>query len=132
MRRIVVFLLRDLLLSLDYPRQAQYCFHVNGEISLSLSLWPTLPKNETSSAHQVQRIAGPKKIYHYCLWTMSTIFVLMNLISFFYIIFRCDPISFAWDMKNSKGTCLPSEALADIYYADTAVNIITDWCCALL
>lgn len=77
------------------------------------------------------RIAGPKKNYKYAIYAMSTLFVVMNLISFFYIIFRCDPVSFAWDTTVPGGHCLPAQDLADIYYADTAVNIITDWFCAL-
>jgi hypothetical protein len=80
----------------------------------------------------LMRIAGPKKIYTNILWVVTALFVLMNAISFFYIIFRCDPVSFAWNMRTEGGKCLPSQDLADIYYADTAVNIITDWVCALL
>lgn len=77
------------------------------------------------------RIAGPKKNYKHAIYAMSTLFVVMNLISFFYIIFRCDPVSFAWDTTIPGGSCLPATDLADIYYADTAVNIVTDWFCAL-
>lgn len=78
------------------------------------------------------RIAGPKKNYIYALWAMSSLFIGMNLISFFYIIFRCNPVSFAWKTEMPGGSCLPSKDLADIYYADTAVNIVTDWFCALM
>ncbi|EME87043.1 uncharacterized protein MYCFIDRAFT_110806, partial [Pseudocercospora fijiensis CIRAD86] len=78
------------------------------------------------------RVAGPKRNYIYALWAMSSFFIIMNLISFFYIIFRCNPVSYAWDTTQPGGSCLPSTQLADIYYADTAVNIITDWFCALI
>ncbi|KJX96093.1 hypothetical protein TI39_contig835g00008 [Zymoseptoria brevis] len=85
-----------------------------------------------SIAFMLMRIAGPKRIYTTILWVVTILFVLMNTISFFYIIFRCQPVSWAWDMSTPGGKCLPTKDLADIYYADTAVNIITDWCCALL
>ncbi|EME38792.1 hypothetical protein DOTSEDRAFT_66792 [Dothistroma septosporum NZE10] len=77
------------------------------------------------------RIAGPKQNYKYAVYAMSTLFVVLNLISFFYIIFRCDPVSFAWDTTTPSGSCLPARDLANVYYADTAVNIMTDWFCAL-
>ena len=80
----------------------------------------------------LMRVAGPKKAYIYALWAMSSLFIVMNLISFFYIIFRCDPVRFAWDTSIPGGSCLPAKDLADIYYADTAVNILADWFCALL
>jgi hypothetical protein len=63
---------------------------------------------------------------------MSAFFITMNAISFFYIIFRCVPVSYAWNQKTPGGYCLPNKDLADIYYADTAVNIVTDWFCALM
>ena len=43
-----------------------------------------------------------------------------------------DLSSFAWDTSTKGGSCNPPHILADIYYADTAVNIVTDWFCALL
>ncbi|CAK3773614.1 hypothetical protein DOTSEDRAFT_66792 [Lecanosticta acicola] len=80
----------------------------------------------------LMRVAGPKKHYIWALWGMSSLFILSNLISFFYIIFRCNPVSYAWDTSIPGGSCLPAIALADVYYADTAVNILADWFCALL
>lgn len=85
-----------------------------------------------SIAFMLMRVAGPKKKYIYSLWAMSSLFIVMNLISFFYIVFRCKPVSYAWDTSIPGGSCLPSQDLADIYYADTAINILTDWFCALL
>ncbi|EMF08183.1 uncharacterized protein SEPMUDRAFT_121672 [Sphaerulina musiva SO2202] len=80
----------------------------------------------------LMRVAGPKKNYTYALWGMASLFILANTISFLYILFRCTPISFAWNTKTPGGSCLPSRDLADVYYADTAVNILTDWFCALI
>ncbi|EGP82560.1 uncharacterized protein MYCGRDRAFT_16614, partial [Zymoseptoria tritici IPO323] len=59
-----------------------------------------------SIAFMLMRIAGPKRIYTTILWVVTVL--------------------------TPEGQCLPTKDLADIYYADTAVNIITDWCCALL
>lgn len=78
------------------------------------------------------RVAGPKKHYVNALWIMSAFFIVMNLISCLYIILRCNPVSYAWDTSIPGGSCLPSKDLADVYYADTAINILADWFCALL
>jgi hypothetical protein len=97
------------------------------------------------------RVAGPMQKYTYSLYVCSTIFTISNLIALFYIIFQCKPVSyvelastsstkqtvadlfrFAWDTSTKGGSCNPAHILADIYYADTAVNIVTDWFCALL
>lgn len=80
----------------------------------------------------LMRVAGPKKNYTYALWGMASLFILANTISFLYILLRCTPISFAWNTTTPGGSCLPSRDLADVYYADTAVNILTDWFCALM
>ncbi|KAI5364727.1 hypothetical protein Slin15195_G042650 [Septoria linicola] len=80
----------------------------------------------------LMRVAGPKKKYVNSLWAMTALFVTMNAIAFFYIIFRCSPVSYAWDTTIPGGTCLPSQDLADVYYATTAVNIVADWFCALI
>lgn len=80
----------------------------------------------------LMRVAGPKKNYTIALWIMASLFIIMNLISFFYIILRCSPVSYAWDTNIPGGSCLPSQGLASIYYVDTAVNIMADWFCALI
>ncbi|KAK4569631.1 hypothetical protein LTR86_003395 [Recurvomyces mirabilis] len=49
-----------------------------------------------------------------------------------YIIFRCAPISYAWDTSIPDGTCQPVLVMAYIFYVTNAVNIATDWFCALL
>lgn len=39
---------------------------------------------------------------------------------------------YAWDISLPGGHCKPQYILADIYYATTAINIVTDWFYALL
>ncbi|KAI4625150.1 uncharacterized protein J4E87_004996 [Alternaria ethzedia] len=78
------------------------------------------------------RIASRRKAYIYSLYTVSAMFIVMNLIAMLYIIFQCAPVSYAWDTSTPGGKCNPAQTLADIYYATTAVNIATDWFCALL
>lgn len=78
------------------------------------------------------RIAAGKKTYTYSLYIVSGMFITMNLIAMLYIIFQCWPVSYAWDTSIKGGKCNPAQTLADIYYATTAVNIATDWFCALL
>ncbi|KAK3074099.1 hypothetical protein LTR53_003746 [Teratosphaeriaceae sp. CCFEE 6253] len=66
------------------------------------------------------------------LYVMSALFTTLTLLGFFYIIFRCTPISYAWDTTTPSGKCQPEHILAGIYYAITAINIAIDWYCALL
>jgi hypothetical protein len=77
------------------------------------------------------RIASNKKKYTYSLYAVSGMFTAMNLIAMLYIVFHCRPIKFAWD-TSIEGECNAAQTLADVYYATTAVNIVTDWFCALL
>jgi hypothetical protein len=77
------------------------------------------------------RIASNKKQYTYSLYAVSAMFTTMNLIAMLYIIFHCRPVNYAWD-TSIEGKCNAAQTLADIYYATTAVNIVTDWFCALL
>ncbi|KAJ4358857.1 hypothetical protein N0V95_002710 [Ascochyta clinopodiicola] len=78
------------------------------------------------------RIASNTVKYTYSLYAVSGIFTAMNLIAMLYIIFHCLPVQYAWDTSIKGGKCNPAQTLADIYYATTAVNIATDWFCALL
>jgi hypothetical protein len=78
------------------------------------------------------RIASNKRKYTYSLYAVSAMFTAMNLIAMLYIIFHCRPVQYAWDTTIKGGKCNAAKILADIYYATTAVNITTDWFCALL
>lgn len=78
------------------------------------------------------RIASNRVQYTYSLYAVSAMFTAMNLIAMLYIIFHCRPVQYAWDTTIKGGKCNPAQTLADIYYATTAVNIATDWFCALL
>ncbi|CAD0086734.1 unnamed protein product [Aureobasidium mustum] len=73
------------------------------------------------------RIASSKKSFVISLWVTSAMFIIMNIISLFVIIFHCNPISWAWDTTTPGGHCNSATTLTNIYYADTAVNIFTDW-----
>lgn len=109
----------------NLPHQKWFFFF---EIFFCIAIIPI----KLSISLMLMRVAGPKKNYTYALWGMASLFILANTISFLYILFRCTPISFAWNTKTPGGSCLPSRDLADVYYADTAVNILTDWFCALM
>jgi hypothetical protein len=84
-----------------------------------------------SISFMLLRIASNKKKYTYSLYAVSAMFTSMNLIAMLYIIFHCRPVKYAWD-TSIEGKCNTAQTLADIYYATTAVNIVTDWFCALL
>ncbi|KAH8900015.1 hypothetical protein GQ53DRAFT_835996 [Thozetella sp. PMI_491] len=80
------------------------------------------------------RIAQGRKAYVWSQYVVMGLFTTMNLIAAFYIIFQCSPVATAWDtsLLEKGGSCQPSQYLADIYYATTAVNITTDWFTALM
>lgn len=84
-----------------------------------------------SISFMLARVAAPMRKFVYGLWVMAALVTTMNLISLFYIVFRCKPVSYFWDFTIEGGYCQPSQKLAAIYYADTAINIAGDWFCAL-
>lgn len=84
-----------------------------------------------SIALMLIRIAANRKLYVYAQWAMMGLFFVADGGALFYIIFQCTPVSYAWN-TDQEGHCLPAVDLADVYYACTAVNIMTDWVTALL
>lgn len=82
-----------------------------------------------SIALMLIRIAQNRKAYVYAQWAMMGLFFVADGGACFYIIFQCSPVSNAW---NAPSKCEPAVYLADVYYATTAVNIVTDWVTALL
>ncbi|RYP48653.1 hypothetical protein DL768_005497 [Monosporascus sp. mg162] len=70
----------------------------------------------------------------YTQYAIMVMFTTMNLIAGLYIIFQCSPVSAAWDTQviENGGKCNDAHILADIYYATTAVNIVTDWVTAFM
>lgn len=84
-----------------------------------------------SIALMLIRIAQNRKVYVWAQWAMMGLFFVADGGSLFYIIFQCTPVSYAWN-TNQDGFCLPATYLADVYYACTAVNIMTDWVTAIL
>ncbi|CAI7598138.1 unnamed protein product [Penicillium viridicatum] len=80
------------------------------------------------------RVAKGRKAYLYAQYVVIATFVLMNIIALIFILINCIPVEAAWDeaaLKNG-GHCQPSHVLPDVYYACTAVNILTDWVTAFL
>lgn len=84
-----------------------------------------------SIALMLIRIAQNRKYYVWAQWAMMGLFFVADGGALFYIIFQCSPVSYAWN-TNQEGFCLPAAYLADVYYACTAVNIMTDWVTAIL
>ncbi|KAJ6177799.1 hypothetical protein N7519_008260 [Penicillium mononematosum] len=80
------------------------------------------------------RVAQGRKVYLYAQYVVIAMFVLMNIIALIFILINCIPVEAAWDEEALKngGHCQPSYVLADVYYACTAVNILTDWVTAFL
>ncbi|PWY95941.1 hypothetical protein BO94DRAFT_141569 [Aspergillus sclerotioniger CBS 115572] len=80
------------------------------------------------------RVAEGRKLYLYAQYAVIAIFVLMNIIALIFILINCIPVDAAWnsELLEKGGHCQPSYVLADVYYACTAVNILTDWVTALM
>ncbi|KAK3677338.1 hypothetical protein LTR78_002876 [Recurvomyces mirabilis] len=78
------------------------------------------------------RVASGKRPYIITLYGLVTILALITIGGMFYIIFRCTPVSYAWNVDIRGGECQAPAILAGIYYATTAINILADWVCALL
>ncbi|KAL5335225.1 hypothetical protein BJX70DRAFT_375823 [Aspergillus crustosus] len=80
------------------------------------------------------RVAEGRKAYIYIQYVTIAIFTLMNVIALIFILINCIPIEAAWDtsLLEKGGHCQPSHVLTDVYYACTAVNIVTDWVTALM
>ncbi|RYP07109.1 hypothetical protein DL764_002741 [Monosporascus ibericus] len=74
------------------------------------------------------------KFLLYTQYAIMVMFTTMNLIAGLYIVFQCSPVSAAWDTQviENGGKCNDAHILADIYYATTAVNIVTDWVTAFM
>lgn len=77
------------------------------------------------------RIAQNRKYYVWAQWAMMGLFFIADGGALFYIIFQCTPVSYAWN-TDQDGSCLPATYLTNVYYACTAVNIMTDWVTAIL
>ncbi|KAL4736479.1 hypothetical protein BDV11DRAFT_211229 [Aspergillus similis] len=80
------------------------------------------------------RIAEGRKLYVYIQYIIIALFTTMNFIALIFILTDCIPVEAAWDksLLDNGGRCQPPHVLADVYYACTAVNIITDWVTALM
>ncbi|CAG8007353.1 unnamed protein product [Penicillium nalgiovense] len=80
------------------------------------------------------RVAQGRKAYLYVQYVVIAMFVLMNIIALIFILINCIPVEAAWSQEalDNGGHCQPSHVLADVYYACTAVNILTDWVTAFL
>ncbi|KAL4893161.1 hypothetical protein BDV59DRAFT_178543 [Aspergillus ambiguus] len=80
------------------------------------------------------RVAEGRKMYIYIQYGMIAIFATMNIIALIFILINCIPVEANWDKSLLKtgGHCQPPYVLADIYYATTAVNIVTDWVTAMM
>ncbi|OQD86046.1 hypothetical protein PENANT_c008G08594 [Penicillium antarcticum] len=80
------------------------------------------------------RVAEGRKMYLYVQYVVIATFVVMNIIALVFILINCIPVEAAWSQEalDNGGKCQPSYVLADVYYACTAVNILTDWVTAFL
>ncbi|KAJ5366760.1 hypothetical protein N7541_000701 [Penicillium brevicompactum] len=80
------------------------------------------------------RVAQGRKAYLYVQYGVIALFVSMNFIALIFILTNCTPVEAAWSAEAiaNGGSCKAAYVLADVYYACTAVNIVTDWITAFL
>ncbi|GES57163.1 hypothetical protein ATEIFO6365_0001045000 [Aspergillus terreus] len=80
------------------------------------------------------RVAEGRKMYVYVQYCVIGLFATMNIIALIFILINCIPVEANWDksLLEKGGHCQPPHVLADIYYATTAVNILTDWVTAMM
>ncbi|KAL2831464.1 hypothetical protein BDW59DRAFT_157891 [Aspergillus cavernicola] len=80
------------------------------------------------------RVAEGRKMYIYTQYAIISLFTVMNIIALIFILTDCIPVQAAWDksLLEHGGRCQPPHVLTDVYYATTAVNIVTDWVTALM
>ncbi|PYH40404.1 uncharacterized protein BP01DRAFT_351460 [Aspergillus saccharolyticus JOP 1030-1] len=120
---------------LDEPGNEQYLaagkkFFLIFEVGYCAAIIPI----KLSISWMLIRVAEGRRAYLYVQYVVITMFVIMNIIALIFILINCIPVDAAWNdeaLKNG-GHCQPSYVLADVYYACTAVNILTDWVTALL
>ncbi|EIT75615.1 hypothetical protein AO1008_10804 [Aspergillus oryzae 100-8] len=80
------------------------------------------------------RVAEGRKLYINIQYGVIAMFATMNIIALIFILINCTPPEAAWNTSLLKkgASCRPAHVLTDIYYATTAVNIVTDWVTALM
>jgi hypothetical protein len=115
----------------QYPEQALYWFFL-AEVGYCVTIIPV----KLSISYMLVRVAHGRKAYVWSQYAAMAIFTIMNLIACFYVIFRCWPVSAAWDFSllgpDGQGKCLDTATLTTVYYVATAINIATDWFTALM
>ncbi|PIG89058.1 hypothetical protein AARAC_004037, partial [Aspergillus arachidicola] len=80
------------------------------------------------------RVAEGRKLYINIQYGVIAMFATMNIIALIFILINCTPPEAAWNtsLLEKGASCRPAHVLTDIYYATTAVNIVTDWVTALM
>ncbi|KAJ5657010.1 hypothetical protein N7507_008960 [Penicillium longicatenatum] len=121
--------------TLDLPGNEKYTaegkkFFLVFEVGYCAAIIPI----KLSISWMLIRVAGGRKVYLYVQYVVIATFVIMNIIALIFILINCIPVEAAWSAEAlaNGGHCQPSYVLADVYYACTAVNILTDWVTAFL
>jgi hypothetical protein len=69
------------------------------------------------------RIFQSHKWFKYSLWLISGLIVIFFLLTFFLVIFQCNPPAAAFDFTITNAKCI---SIKDFFYASGSVNVITD------
>jgi len=65
------------------------------------------------------------------LWVLIVLSCVVALLACFSVFFTCRPMAFTWD-KTIKGECGSLGMIYALSYTVSAMNIITDWTCAIM
>jgi hypothetical protein len=122
----VVFPVRNLLLHRDHLHQAEHQLYAHP----SSRPYEEVHLQPLCVLYYFHRIKSDRTVLYHLPVQAGVVCRLASTSSMKQTV--ADFLRFAWDTSTEGGSCNPAHILADIYYADTAVNIITDWFCALL
>lgn len=75
---------------------------------------------------------SPNKKHHWVLWGLIAASVVSTFIACVVVFTTCRPMAFTWDKTIPGGKCSSLEMIIALSYVVSAVNIVTDWSCALM
>jgi len=74
-----------------------------------------------------------KKYQKNVIYLNLAVVMLFSTIYFFFLLFQCHPIDHIWmQYRDTNGTCLSGNTLANVTYAHAAMSAVTDWVFGIL
>lgn len=92
-------------------------FYVTGSAFIKTSICATLV-----------RVAIQRR-YIYALYVINSVIVSMTAMAFIVVFIRCRPMQASW---TGDGQCITTDVIVIPTYIFSGVNIVTDWCVAIM